>query len=92
MIVFMTIGSLLNARFAPVFGADRILRHAVIVPAVVGPAAIMMGWIEARHGTIGMWPFLLLRAADRHRQPDRPDLDGAGRSPHVGDGLVADGG
>jgi DHA1 family bicyclomycin/chloramphenicol resistance-like MFS transporter len=37
MIVFMTIGSLLNAKFAPVFGADKILRYAVIVPAIVGP-------------------------------------------------------
>ncbi|UYN94622.1 MAG: Bcr/CflA family multidrug efflux MFS transporter [Enhydrobacter sp.] len=59
MVVFMTIGSLLNARFAPVFGAGKILRHAVIVPAVVGPAALVMGFIEARHGTIGLWPFLL---------------------------------
>jgi DHA1 family bicyclomycin/chloramphenicol resistance-like MFS transporter len=32
MVVFMTLGSLLNARFAPVFGAARILRYAVIVP------------------------------------------------------------
>ena len=59
MIVFMTLGSLLNAKFAPVFGADRILRYAVIVPAHVGPAALMLGFIEARYGTIGMWPFLL---------------------------------
>jgi DHA1 family bicyclomycin/chloramphenicol resistance-like MFS transporter len=58
MIVFMTIGSLLNARFAPVFGADRILRYAVIVPAIAGPAALVLGFIEARYGTIGMWPFL----------------------------------
>jgi DHA1 family bicyclomycin/chloramphenicol resistance-like MFS transporter len=59
MIVFMTIGSLLNARFVRKFGADRILRYAVIVPLVVGPAALVMGIIEARYGTIGMWPFLL---------------------------------
>jgi MFS transporter, DHA1 family, multidrug resistance protein len=59
MIVFMTLGSLLNARFAPVFGASRILRYAVIVPAVVGPTALVMGLIEARYGTIGLWPFLL---------------------------------
>jgi DHA1 family bicyclomycin/chloramphenicol resistance-like MFS transporter len=59
MIVFMTLGSLLNAKFAPVFGAGRILRYAVIVPAIVGPAALVLGLIEARYGSIGMWPFFL---------------------------------
>ena len=59
MVAFMTIGSLLNAKFAPVFGADRILRYAVIVPAVCGASALVLGLIEARYGTIGMWPFLL---------------------------------
>jgi DHA1 family bicyclomycin/chloramphenicol resistance-like MFS transporter len=59
MIVFMTIGSLLNARFVRVFGAGAILRYAVFVPAVSGVAALVMGLIEARYGTIGMWPFLL---------------------------------
>jgi DHA1 family bicyclomycin/chloramphenicol resistance-like MFS transporter len=59
MIIFMTLGSLLNAKFAPVFGANRILRYAVIVPAVVGPTALVLGLIEARYGTIGLWPFLL---------------------------------
>ena len=59
MIVFMTLGSLLNAKFAPVFGANRILRYAVIVPAVAGPTALVLGFIEARYGTIGLWPFLL---------------------------------
>ena len=59
MIVFMTIGSLLNARFAPVLGAGKILKYAVVVPAIAGPTAMVMGWIEARYGTIGMWPFLL---------------------------------
>jgi DHA1 family bicyclomycin/chloramphenicol resistance-like MFS transporter len=58
MIVFMTLGSLLNAKFVPVFGAGRILRYAVIVPAVVGPTALVLGLIEARYGTIGLWPFL----------------------------------
>ena len=58
MIVFMTLGSLLNAKFAPVFGAGRILRYAVIVPAVAGPSALVLGLIEARYGTIGLWPFL----------------------------------
>src|SRR5262249_59544129 len=55
----MTLGSLLNAKFAPVFGAGSILRYAVIVPAVAGPASLVLGLIEARYGTIGMWPFLL---------------------------------
>ena len=59
MVVFMTIGSLLNARFVRVFGAAKILRYAVIVPGVTGPAALVMGLIEARYGSIGMWPFLL---------------------------------
>src|SRR5215475_14775693 len=58
MVVFMTLGSLLNAKFAPVFGAGRILRYAVIVPAIVGPTSLVLGLIEARYGTIGMWPFL----------------------------------
>jgi DHA1 family bicyclomycin/chloramphenicol resistance-like MFS transporter len=59
MVVFMTLGSLLNARFAPVVGAGRILRYAVIVPAVAGTSAVVLGVIEARHGSIGMWPFIL---------------------------------
>ena len=59
MIVFMTLGSLLNAKFAPVFGAGKILRYAVIVPAIAGPTALVLGLIEARYGTIGLWPFLL---------------------------------
>jgi DHA1 family bicyclomycin/chloramphenicol resistance-like MFS transporter len=60
MVVFMTLGSLLNARFAPLFGAGRILRYAVIVPAVAGSTALVLGLIEARYGTIGMWPFFFL--------------------------------
>src|SRR5262249_40018076 len=59
MVVFMTLGSLLNAKFAPVFGASRILRYAVIVPAIAAPAAFILGLIESRYGTIGLWPFLL---------------------------------
>jgi len=51
--------SLGNSRRAPVFGASRILRYAVIVPAVAGPTALVLGFIEARYGTIGLWPFLL---------------------------------
>ena len=57
MVVFMTLGSLLNARFAPVFGAGRILRYAVIVPAIAGSTALVLGLIESRYGSIGMWPF-----------------------------------
>ena len=56
---FMTVGSLLNARFVRVFGAGRILRMGVIVPAIVGPIALVMGLVEARTGAIGLWPFLL---------------------------------
>ncbi len=59
MVAFMTAGSLLNAKFVAVFGADRILRAGVIVPAIVGPTALVMGLVEARTGTIGLWPFLL---------------------------------
>ncbi|MBS0221270.1 MAG: Bcr/CflA family multidrug efflux MFS transporter [Proteobacteria bacterium] len=59
MVVFMTIGSLLNAKFATVFGAAKILRYAVIVPAIVGLTAIVLGLIEARTGAIGIWPFFL---------------------------------
>ena len=58
MVVFMTIGSLFNARFVRVFGADRILRGAVIVPGVCGVAALVLGQVEARYGTIGMWPIV----------------------------------
>jgi len=59
MVIFMTIGSLFNARFVRLLGAGRILRVAVIVPAVSGAAAMVLGWIEARYGTIGLWPFLV---------------------------------
>jgi MFS transporter, DHA1 family, multidrug resistance protein len=59
MVIFMTVGSLLNARFAPVFGSAKILRYVVFVPLVCGPAALILGQIEARYGTIGMWPFFL---------------------------------
>jgi MFS transporter, DHA1 family, multidrug resistance protein len=59
MVVFMTVGSLLNAKFAPVFGAAKILRYVVFVPLVCGPTALILGQIEARYGTIGMWPFFL---------------------------------
>lgn len=58
MVVFMTLGSLLNARFVPVFGAGRIMRYAAIVPAVAGTTALVLGHVEARYGTIGLWPFL----------------------------------
>ena len=58
MVVFMTVGSLLNARFVPVLGAGRIMRYAAIVPAVAGSTALVLGQVEARYGTIGLWPFL----------------------------------
>ncbi len=58
MVVFMTIGSLLNARFVRRLGSDRILRYAVIVPGVCGVGSLVLGQIEARYGTIGMWPIV----------------------------------
>jgi DHA1 family bicyclomycin/chloramphenicol resistance-like MFS transporter len=59
LVVFMTIGSLLNARFAMVFGSAKILRYVVFVPLVCGPVALVLGQIEARYGTLGMWPFIV---------------------------------
>lgn len=59
MVVFMTIGSLLNARFASKFGSAKILRHVVLVPAICGLAALTLGQIEVHSGAIGMWPFFL---------------------------------
>jgi MFS transporter, DHA1 family, multidrug resistance protein len=58
MVVFMTIGSLLNARFVRRLGSGRILHYAVYVPLLSGVSAIVLGWIEARYGTIGMWPIV----------------------------------
>jgi DHA1 family bicyclomycin/chloramphenicol resistance-like MFS transporter len=58
-VAFLTLGSLLNARFVPVFGAARMLRIGVMVPLIAGPTALVMGIIEARTGAIGLWPFLL---------------------------------
>jgi DHA1 family bicyclomycin/chloramphenicol resistance-like MFS transporter len=58
MVVFMTVGSLLNARFVRVFGAARILRWAVLVPGLCGVCSLVLGYIEARYGTIGMWPIV----------------------------------
>ena len=62
MVAFMTVGSLLNARFAPRFGASRILRSAAFIPAIAGIASAILGWIEARTGAIGMWPFFFVIA------------------------------
>jgi MFS transporter, DHA1 family, multidrug resistance protein len=59
-VVFLTMASLINARFVPVFGAGHMLRWAVVVPAIVGPAMLVMGLIEARTGAIGLWWFLPL--------------------------------
>ncbi|CAN5158487.1 Bcr/CflA family multidrug efflux MFS transporter [soil metagenome] len=59
-VVFLTVASLANARFVPRVGAQRMLRAAVIVPAIVGPTVLAMGLVEARTGAIGLWPFLPL--------------------------------
>jgi len=59
MIVFMTIGSLLNARFVRILGPDKILRYAVYAPLLSGLSAMVLGQIEARYGTIGMWPIVI---------------------------------
>jgi len=59
-VAFLTVGSLTNARFVPAVGAGRMLRTAVIVPAIVGPLMLAMGLVEARTGAIGLWPFLPL--------------------------------
>jgi len=58
-IVLFTGCNLLNARFAPVFGSSRILRYAVIVPIVFGPAGLVLALIEKQTGAVGWWPFLL---------------------------------
>jgi len=59
-VMFLTLGSLMNARFVPRMGAQRMLRGAVVIPAIVGPAVLVMGLVEARTGAIGLWPFLPL--------------------------------
>jgi len=53
------LGSLLNAKLRRCScRQDPALRGDV--PAIAGPAAMVLGFIEARYGTIGMWPFLLV--------------------------------
>ena len=59
-VMFLTLGSLTNARFVPRVGARRMLRSAVVVPAIVGPVVLVMGLVEASTGAIGLWPFLPL--------------------------------
>jgi DHA1 family bicyclomycin/chloramphenicol resistance-like MFS transporter len=59
-VMFLTLGSLLNARFVSRVGAQRMLRNAVVMPAIVGPTVLVMGLVEARTGAIGLWPFLPL--------------------------------
>jgi DHA1 family bicyclomycin/chloramphenicol resistance-like MFS transporter len=59
-VVFLTLASLTNARFVPRVGAARMLGTAVILPALVGPALLVLGLIEAHTGAIGLWPFLPL--------------------------------
>ncbi len=58
-VLFITVGSLLNARFVPVFGAGRILHYGVYLPVVAGPIALILGIVEVRSGTIGLWPFVV---------------------------------
>jgi DHA1 family bicyclomycin/chloramphenicol resistance-like MFS transporter len=58
-VMFLTLGSLTNARFVPRVGARRMLRSAVVVPAIVGPVVLVMGLVEASTGAIGLWPFLM---------------------------------
>lgn len=57
-IVFFTTCNLMNAKFAPVFGSARILRYAVIVPIVFGPAGFLLALYERQTGAVGIWPFL----------------------------------
>jgi DHA1 family bicyclomycin/chloramphenicol resistance-like MFS transporter len=57
-VMFMTVGALLNAKFAPKFGAAAILRVGVWVPAIAGPTALILGIIEVKTGKIGLWPFI----------------------------------
>ncbi|HEX2890031.1 Bcr/CflA family multidrug efflux MFS transporter [Vineibacter terrae] len=59
-VVAMTLGSTFNSRMVQRFGADALLRRAVIAPALVGAALIACGFIEARTGALGLWPFVPL--------------------------------
>jgi DHA1 family bicyclomycin/chloramphenicol resistance-like MFS transporter len=59
-VVAMTLGSTVNSRLVPRFGADAMLRQAVIAPALLGVALIVAGLIEARTGVLGLWPFVPL--------------------------------
>ncbi|HJQ59310.1 MAG TPA: Bcr/CflA family multidrug efflux MFS transporter, partial [Vineibacter sp.] len=59
-VVAVTVGSTASSRLVPRFGAERILRRVVVVPAVIGAVLIVCGFIEARTGAIGLWPFVPL--------------------------------
>jgi DHA1 family bicyclomycin/chloramphenicol resistance-like MFS transporter len=59
-VAFLAMGSLMNARFVPRIGAARMLRTALIVPAIAGPVLIVLGLVEAHTGALGLWPFLPL--------------------------------
>lgn len=59
IVVFMTVGCLLNALFVGRPGAGRVLGYAVCMLAAAGVTAAVLRWIEARYGTIGLLPFLL---------------------------------
>jgi DHA1 family bicyclomycin/chloramphenicol resistance-like MFS transporter len=57
-VVAMTLGSTLNSRLVPRYGADVLLSRAIVVPAVVGIGMIVCGFIEARTGKLGLYPFV----------------------------------
>ena len=56
----MTIGSLLNARFVPRFGAAASCARRYRAGASSDRRLLVMGSIEARYGCFGLWPFLPL--------------------------------
>lgn len=59
-VVAMTLGSTLNSRLVPRYGADVLLRRAVVVPALSGAALLVCGFIELRTGALGLAPFVPL--------------------------------
>jgi len=59
-VVAMTLGSTLNSRLVPRYGADALLRRAAIAPALTGAAMIVCGFIEMRTGALGLTPFIPL--------------------------------
>ncbi|MCW5745088.1 MAG: Bcr/CflA family multidrug efflux MFS transporter [Alphaproteobacteria bacterium] len=59
-VVAMTVGSTLNSRLVPRYGADLLLRRVVLAPALVGMALLVCGFIETRTGVLGLAPFVPL--------------------------------